>query len=260
MKQLKNAFFSEVIKLRRSAIWWILLAVFMFIPTMIGLMMIVATHPEIAAKLGIVAAKSKLVATSDWTGYFTLLIQTVASIGFIGFGFVTSWVFGREFSEHTVKDILALPVSRTFIVTAKFILSILWSMFLISVFLVTSICVGRMVSIDGWDFHFILSQSGKFFITSILTLFLLPPVAFFASYGKGVVAPLGFIIFTLIMAQFAAILGFGPYFPWAIPGVYTALQGTPGMQLYFSSYSILILTGIIGYLATVRWWQYADHH
>ena len=50
----------------------------------------------------------------NWNNYLALLLQGISAIGLIGFGFITSWVFGREYSENTLKDILALPVSRSY--------------------------------------------------------------------------------------------------------------------------------------------------
>jgi ABC-type transport system involved in multi-copper enzyme maturation permease subunit len=43
----------------------------------------------------------------------------------IGFAFVTSWVFGREYSDRTVKDLLALPAPRSSIVLSKFIVVVI---------------------------------------------------------------------------------------------------------------------------------------
>ena len=59
---------------------------------------------------------------ADWQTYLGLLNQITAGAGLLGFALVTSWVFGREYSDRTVKDLLALPVSRSSIVVSKFIL------------------------------------------------------------------------------------------------------------------------------------------
>ena len=37
----------------------------------------------------------------------------IAAGGFILFVLIISWVFGREFADHTVKDLLAVPVHRS---------------------------------------------------------------------------------------------------------------------------------------------------
>jgi ABC-2 type transport system permease protein len=71
---------------------------------------------------------------------------------------------------------------------------------------------------------------------------------------------MGFIILTLIIANFTGLVGLGPYFPWAIPGIYSAPAGTEGMQLGLSSYIILVFTSLLGLAGTITWWRFADQH
>jgi ABC-2 type transport system permease protein len=260
MKNIKATFITECIKLRRSRIFWITIIIFIIIPLMMGLMMFVAKNPEISAKLGMVGTKATLFGRNDWSGFLGLLIQSLASIGYIGFGFVTSWVFGRESSDRTLKDILALPVSRSSIVISKFIIIFLWCAFLTLILYSVGLLIGWAIDMSGWSIQVLSQFTEKFFITSFLTLLLCTPVAFFSCYGRGIIAPIGFLILSLVMAQFIGLVGLGPYFPWAIPGVYTAPPGTEGMQLVFSSYIILFFTCIFGFVGTIAWWRYADHH
>jgi len=259
MNSLHTAFITECMKLRRSRIFWITVVIFSIIPLMMGLMIFVAKHPEMAAKLGMVGTKALLFGKNDWAGYFGLLIQSIVSVGYIGFGFVTSWIFGREYSDRTMKDILALPISRSSIVVAKFLVVIIWCALLTFILFAVGVLIGQIIDISGWSMHVLSTYATKFFTTAFLTLFLCTPVAFFASYGRGVIAPLGFVILTMVMAQFIGLVGLGPYFPWAIPGVYTAPAGTEGMQLVFSSYIILVLTNAVGFVGTIAWWRFADH-
>jgi ABC-2 type transport system permease protein len=259
MRNIKVTFITELMKLRRSGIFWITITIFIIIPLMMGLMMFVAKNPELSAKLGMVGTKATLFGRNDWSGFFGLLVQSLASIGYIGFGFVTSWIFGREFSDRTLKDILALPVSRSSIVISKFILIALWCALLALILYSVGLLIGWIIDISGWSTEVFSQFTGKFFITSFLTLLLCTPVAFFASYGRGIIAPIGFLILSLVMAQFIGLIGLGPYFPWSIPGVFTAPAGTEGMQLVFSSYIILVFTCICGFFGTIAWWRYADH-
>ena len=68
-------------------------------------------------------------------------------------------------------------------------------------------------------------------VTSLLTILLCTPVAFFASYGRGYLPPIGFAILTLIIAQFTGLVGLGPYFPWGIPLLFTTAAGAESAQL-----------------------------
>jgi len=227
---------------------------------MMGLLFFVQKHPEIASKLGMIGTKASMLrlGNADWSTYFTLLIQGIAAIGLIGFGFVTSWVFGREYSDHTVKDILALPVSRSRIVLSKFLVIVLWCMLLTVIYFAFGLLVGKMIGITGWSAEIVYQYAIQYTVTSLLTLLLCTPVAFFASYGRGYLLPVGFIILTMMVANFSGLVGLGPYFPWAIPGLYSIPAGAEGMHLSAVSYYILFFTCIAGLFGTLAWWRYAD--
>ena len=62
----------------------------------------------------------------------------------------------------------------------------------------------------------------------------------------------GFLIVAL--AQIITIIGYGEYFPWAIPGVYAQGGDLTGVSL-----AIVILTSIAGVVGPLLWWEYADH-
>ena len=260
MKNLIIVFGVEFMKIRKSKILLVTIMIFTFIPLMMGLMLFISRNPEIAEKLGIIGTKAKMFGENDWSGYFSLLNQSMASIGLIGFGFVTSWVFGREHIDRTMKDILALPIPRSSIVLAKIIISFIWSILLAAILYMVGISLGIAMRLPGLSGETFSHFSSNFFITALLTLLLSSPISWLAGYSRGIIAPLGFVIFAMIMAQFAGLIGMGPYFPWSVPGLYSVDKDLPGFQLHLSSYLILLLTFVLGYMATIRWWNHADHH
>ena len=62
----------------------------------------------------------------------------------------------------------------------------------------------------------------------------------------------------MILANFSGLVGLGPYFPWAVPGLYGMPSGAEGMQLNIASYIILICTCLAGLFGTIALWLYAD--
>ena len=132
MKNITVSFWAECLKIRKSKVFWLSIVFFAFVTFMMGLLMFVQVHPEISGKMGMVGTKASMLraAGPNWQNYFALLTQGIAAIGLVGYGFVTSWVFGQEYSDNTAKDILALPVSRSYIVLSKFIVIGLWSILL----------------------------------------------------------------------------------------------------------------------------------
>jgi ABC-type transport system involved in multi-copper enzyme maturation permease subunit len=260
MRSIGVTFWAESLKVRKSKVFWLSIVFFMFVSFMMGLIMFVQIHPEISQKLGMIGTKASMLrfGEPDWENYLTLITQGIAAVGLIGYGFVTCWVFGSEYSDHTIKDILALPVSRASIVLSKLIIAILWSIILTCIFFASALLFGYLAGIPGWSGE-VLSQSlYKFTMVSLLSMLLCTPVAFFASYSGGFLLPIGIIILTMIMANFTGLVGLGPYFPWAIPGLFSAPPGTEDVHIYAASYIILFLTSILGLAGTIAWWRFAD--
>jgi ABC-2 type transport system permease protein len=213
-------------------------------------------NPEFALRSGIMASKTKILSGTDWVAFLEMLIQVISIGGVIIFGFLTSWTFGREYSDGTVKDLLALPVRRSSIVAAKFITIAIWCLFLaFTAFSITS-TIGLIIGVKGFSLSVFYANLGKYFICTIMVILLSPPIAFFACYGKGYLPPLGFLIIAIFFGNIIGTMGHGAYFPWVIPGLYSGAAGE--VHLPYASYIVLLVTSLVGSLATFIWWQYAD--
>lgn len=232
---------------------------FLLVPFIGGFFMIVLKDPDLARSLGLISTKAQLMAgTADWPTFLGLLAQAAAVGGLILFGFIGSWVFGREYSDRTVKDLLALPTPRFIIVLAKFIIVITWSALLIGIIYLIGLGVGAAVGLPAAPAAVFWQGTWMVMITSGLTILLVTPVAFFASAGRGYLPPMGFAILTVILAQIIAAAGWGEYFPWSVPALNAGLAGPAYAQLGVLSYLIVVLTSLLGTIATFGWWTFAD--
>jgi ABC-2 type transport system permease protein len=261
MKNIFSTIWAEYLKIRRSKMLWATVLAFLFLPSMMGVLIFVIKNPEMAHKFGMVGTKAAMLrfGEANWSTYFGLLIQIIAGVGLLAFGFITSWVFGREYSDRTAKDLLALPVSRSLIVLSKLFIAAIWCFLLSFILFAFGLVIGGMIHLSGWSNEIVFQNAHIFFIASFLTILLCTPVAFFASYGHGYLPPIGFVILTLILVQFVGLVSLGPYFPWAIPLLYaTAAAGDQSVQLGIISYVILFLASILGLIGTLAWWRFAD--
>jgi ABC-type transport system involved in multi-copper enzyme maturation permease subunit len=260
MKIIFSAFCVEVLKIRGSKIFRASILFFILVASMMSFVMFVQTNPEVSAKIGMIGDKAALLRFGEpnWQNYFRLLIEGIAGVGLVGTGFVTSWIFGREFSEHTIKDILALPVPRVYIVLAKIILTVLWSVILCIFYFIFGLVFGFMIHLPGFSAAILSDSARIYWVTSFLLITLCTPVAFLASYTKGYIFPIGFVILTMILANFSGLVGLGPYFAWAVPGLYGIPTGAENMQLTPASYIILACTSLTGLIGTIIFWRYAD--
>jgi ABC-type transport system involved in multi-copper enzyme maturation permease subunit len=131
MKAQMRAVKAELIKLRQAPIVWITFMTFALAPVMGGVLMGMMQNPDPLAKTGGLSAKARAMnLAADWASFLEVLTQAVGVGGVLVFGFVASWIFGREYAEGTAKDLLALPTSRATILNAKFGLYFLWCLLL----------------------------------------------------------------------------------------------------------------------------------
>jgi ABC-2 type transport system permease protein len=261
MKGLYSAVWAETLKVRKSKMLIITLMAFSGIAIIMGLMIFVSRYPELVGNSAMVSAKASMF-KDDWASYFGLLIMIVLTLGTIGFGTITGWVFGREYSDRVVQDLLALPVPRYTIVLSKFIIIMAWSLLLSLILFVIGLLTGFAVNIANWSVGIAYHYFIIFMVTSFFTMLLCTPVALVTSYARGYLAPIGFVIGTLILTQilFVGIPNITLYFPWAIPAIYSGVSGAGAPTPNLTSYILLISTIGLGFIGTMAWWRFADQN
>jgi len=259
MKAFLVALGAEALKARRSLVSLLTLVGISILPAVDGLFMIILKDPERAREMGLIGAKAQLAAgVADWPTFFYVLTMGTGIGGGILFAFITAWVFGREFSDHTAKELLALPTPRGVIVGAKFVLTALWILGLALLIFVIGLGIGTAVDIPGWSLELEWTSFWSLIAIALLTFMLMPFVALFASAGRGYLPPLGWAFFMLALAQIAAVLGWGDWFPWSVPALLSGMAGPRAEQIGMHSYVLVGLAFIVGIAATFAWWQSAD--
>ena len=262
MKGLLVALNTELIKALKSRMLWATIVFFSFIAVMLAFLMLVAKNPEIAGNSEVIDMKASLISKADWATYFGLLLQMVLTAGSLGPAIVTIWVFGREYSDRVIKDLLALPVSRFNIVFAKYIVIFFWSLLLLLLLYAIGLISGLLIHLDGWNKELFLHKTQVYFMSAFLTVLLFPVIAFLTCMSRGYLLPVGIAILILIVTQFVFIgfPGITPYFPWAVPGLYSGIAGPASPHPRGLSYMIIVLTSLSGSIGTALWWRFADHH
>lgn len=260
MNSLSVALWTEVLKIRKSKVTLFCFIGVVLVPIFGGLFTMILKNPELAKSLGIISAKAQLMlGNADWPSYFGMLKQTIAIVGVIIFSMFTIWVFGREFSDKTAKELLAIPTSREAIVSAKFIVIGVWAVVATFIFLCFGLLIGSLLQISGFSTSLLFSNTIDIFSSILSTIFLLPFVAWFASIGRGYFPPMGFLVLTIVLSQVAVVLGWGDWFPWSIPILFSGEVGPKDVMLGIHSYFIVLIFCLIGLYLTYSWWRKADH-
>ena len=259
MNTLARPVISEFIKLRHSPFVWITFAAFSLGPIMGGLAMYLVSDTSLDS--GILEEKAIMMAFgSDWNSYLQILSQVVGVGGIIVFGFVASWIFGREYADKTAKNLLALPTSRAAIINAKFATYLLWCFALVISNLIIGLIIGYFLPLGELSLTTFAHNVIVYLTTFLLVVLLGTPISFMGIFGKGYMAPLGLVVMLIVFSQIIGALGVGHYFPWAVPGIFSGISADMKASIDYWSYTLIIMTSLIGFIATHLWWQKADQH
>jgi ABC-2 type transport system permease protein len=232
---------------------------FSLAPLVVGMFMVILKDPETARRMGILGTKAALTAgTADWPTMLSMLAQAVAIGGGVLLAFLTSWVYGREFSDRTVRGLLAVPTSRTTIVVAKAIVVTAWGGLIMAWVIALGLVVGMAVGLPGWSPTLASDAVGRMAAVAVLTLALQPVTALAASVGRGYLAGIAWAVATVAAAQILAVLGLGAAFPWAVTALLAGAAGAEAAAVPAASIAAVLVTGIVGLALLARWWRHAD--
>ena len=135
-------------------------------------------------------------------------------------------------------------------------------MALILLVFVLMLGIGAVLQLSGGSAAIIWHGLALLSGTGAMTVLVCIPFAFIASITRGYLPAIGGIFVVLILGDIINEVGYGPYFPWMIPMIYTgaaqALTGKAVTSLGFISYFLVALVGAISIVVTGAWWRYAD--
>ena len=112
-----------------------------------------------------------------------------------------------------------------------------------------------VIQLPGGSPAVLLHGAGLLAVTSLMSIILVLPFGFFASLGRGYLLPIGIAVLTMILGNLSITLGWGEYFPWAVPAMLFQ-EAHPGLI----SYALVALTGMAGVTGTYLWWKYANQN
>ena len=258
--EIAAALWAELLKVRRSRAPLVTVVAFTLAGLVGGLFMFVFQDPGRARALGLLGTKAQLASgQADWAGYFALTAQIIAVGGLLIFGLVIIWLFGREFSDGTVKDLLALPTSRSAVVVAKQLVALGWSLLLTTQVVIITLVLGYQLRLPGWSAETALRGLATVFATSLLTVALTTTYGLVASAGRGYLVAVAAMFVSLFAAQVIAALGYGAWFPWSVPSLLSGVAGPDQSSPGLLGITGVIVVGVAASVATGIWWQHADH-
>ncbi len=251
---------TEFVKLRRSKVTWFSLAAISMGPLSVALFMWIVREPGRAAQLGLLGTKANLAGLSaTWPAFFSMLTLIVGIGGLLVLSFIVAYVFGREYSEGTAKNLLALPVNRAAFVFAKLVVAAVWWLVLVIAVLLEALALGAALGLPGFMVGLAVQAVRDLLLAAGIAYLLAPVVAWITVLGRGYLPPLGFAFAMLALGNVLTKTGWAPWFPWSIVPLLVGTVGTPVHALPWGSYLVLSLTFVFGVVATVAQYVYADN-
>jgi ABC-2 type transport system permease protein len=218
-------------------------------------------NPGMAESIGLLGQKAKFAfggESLDWPTFLTFIVEMGGIGGLIICSIIVAYVFGREYAEGTAKNMLALPISRSYFVFAKIIVSAVCFALLTLWIIAETYLVGTILGITGLTKALFLAAAAKLLVLALMSLCCAVLVAWVSVETRGYFAPLGFSIFTLALASVFGHTGWAPWVPWSIVGLYSGAAG-PETTLGWGSFVVIAATFLVGTALTIRHEVRADN-
>lgn len=133
------------------------------------------------------------------------------------FAIIISYLFGREYNEHTLKSILCLPISRGKFIIAKYIMFLVWIVILTVVTTLSSAVFGFIAGLEGFTLKLLADSFEQLLLANVLLFLTFSPFVFISLLITNMVpAMVGGAALSLVNLM-VYNQTWAPYVPWVCP-------------------------------------------
>ena len=187
----------------------------------------------------------------DETQSFDALFSTVnmymsALFAILLFSIIISYLFGREYNEHTLKTMLTVPISRGKFLISKYLMFLIWILILTVVTSLSTLAFGFAAGLTGFTLQLFLNSFAELLFANILLFLTFSPFVFISLFITNMVpAMVGGASLTLVSLLVNG-QSWAPYVPWACPYLISSGEiADYGVSLMIP-YGVILVTFIIG--------------
>lgn len=240
-----NLIYAELLKLKRAK---------MFLVSMIG-----AAAAPVMVFIGFLDMKAKKPDEPALfrEAFYEVNLYVLLLIGTLLYGVITAYLYNREYTEDTLKNLLTIPVSRTSLIITKLVMLFLWILVLTIAAWGLTLVLGIIGQFEGLTGSVLVESLKQYIVGGCLLFILSTPTIFVTFLFKNYVPT---IIFTAVVTMANVALANREYkvlFPWSATHVIVTNGFVPEFPPYYSYIAILV-TSLVGLVATIFYFKKVD--
>ena len=194
---------------------------------------------------------------------FELLFSNVnmymsALFGVMLFAIMISYLFGREYNEHTLKTMLTIPVSRGKFLLSKYVMFLVWILILTVVTSLSTMVLGFVAGLDGFSLKLFIDSFAQLLFANVLLFLTFSPFVFISLFITNMVpAMVGGAGLALVNMM---IYGqtWAPYVPWVCPYLIASGEIAEYSGSVTLSYAVILATFAIGLVISYIYFTKTD--
>lgn len=174
------------------------------------------------------------------------------------FAIIISYLFGREYNEHTIKTMLTIPISRGKFLMGKYAMFLVWIVILTVVTSLSTLVFGFIAGLDGFSIKLFVESFAQLLLANILLFLTFSPFVFFSLLITNMVpAMVGGAALTLVNIM---IYGqeWAPFVPWTCPYLIASGEILEYGTSVSVSYGVIMMTFLAGIALSYIYFRKTD--
>ena len=162
------------------------------------------------------------------------------------FAIIISYLFGREYNEHTLKTMLTIPVSRGKFLASKYMMFLMWVVILTMVTSFSTLVFGFIAGLDGFSLKLFIDSFAQLLFANVLLFLTFSPFVFISLVVTNMVpAMVGGAGLSLVNLMVYG-QNWAPFVPWVCPYLIASGEIAKYSTSVAVSYGIILATFLIG--------------
>ena len=174
------------------------------------------------------------------------------------FAIIISYLFGREYNEHTLKTMLTIPVSRGKFLLSKYLMFLVWIVILTIVTSLSTLIFGFAANLEGFSIKIVVDSFAELLYANVLLFLTFSPFVFVSLLITNMVpAMIGGAGLALVNLMVYG-QNWAPFVPWVCPYLIASGEIAQYSSSINISYVIILATFAIGLVISYVYFTKTD--